>query len=413
MTSGTRHDPYAPLRLSSYRRYLGGLIVLILGQQMQKVAVGWEIYERTGSALHLGYVGLIQFLPLLLVAIPAGHITDTRNRKLVLIGSLAITALAAAGLAWNSARHGSIATAYVLLLLTGTAKAFQNPARAAIVPRLVPREIFGTATSWNSSGFELASMAGPAIGGLIIGFTRNPVLVYLLNAASAIAFIVAVAGIPYEHRLVEKSRITLRALSAGMRFIWHQKVVMAAMTLDMFGVLLGGATTLMPVFAKDILGVGPRGLGWLLAAPSVGAFTTAMIQAHRRPYERAGRAMLIAFVGFGASTIVFGLSRQFWLSLAMLFLIGTFDNINVVIRGTLIQLLTPDEMRGRVTALNSVFIGTSNELGGFESGLVAGLLGPVASVVLGGIGTLLVVASVAHTWPQIRRFGKLSAAQPG
>jgi MFS family permease len=413
MTSGTRHDPYAPLRLSSYRRYLGGLIVLIMGQQMQKVAVGWEIYEQTGSALHLGYVGLIQFLPLLLAAIPAGHVTDTYNRKRVLIASLALTALAAAGLAWNSARHGPIAIAYALLLLTGTAKAFQNPARAAIVPRLVPRELFGTATSWNSSGFELASMAGPAVGGLVIGFTRNPVLVYLLNAASATAFIVAVAGIPYEHRLVEKSRITLRALSAGMRFIWHQKVVMAAMTLDMFGVLLGGATTLMPVFAKDILGVGPRGLGWLLAAPSVGAFTTAMIQAHRRPYERAGRAMLIAFVGFGLSTVVFGLSRQFWLSLAMLFLIGTFDNINVVIRGTLIQLLTPDEMRGRVTALNSVFIGTSNELGGFESGLVAGLLGPVASVVLGGIGTLLVVISVAHAWPQIRHFGKLSAAQPG
>ncbi len=382
---------------------------MILGQQMQKVAVGWEIYERTGSALSLGYVGLIQFLPLVLLAIPVGHITDSFNRKRVLLVSLAFTVLAGVGLAWNSAHHGSVITMYALLLLTGSAKAFQNPARAAIVPRIVPREIFNTATSWNSSAFELASMAGPAIGGLIIGFTRNPVWVYLLNAASAAGFIFALAGIPYEHRLTERNPITFRSLSAGMRFIWHQKVVMAAMTLDMFGVLLGGATTLMPVYAKDILRVGPRGLGWLLAAPSVGAFTTALVQAHRRPYEKAGRAMLTAFVGFGLATVVFGFSNRFWLSLLMLFLVGVFDNINVVIRGTLIQLLTPDQMRGRVTALNSVFIGTSNELGGFESGLVAGLFGPIASVVGGGIGTLLVVMSVAQVWPEIRRFGRLGS----
>src|SRR5262245_20440805 len=197
-----RHDPYAPLRLSSYRRYLAGLIVLIVGQQMQKVAVGWEIYERTGSALNLGFVGLVQFLPLVLLAIPAGHITDSYNRKHILIASLSVTALAGVGLAWNSAHHGSVLTMYLLLLLTGSAKAFQNPARAAIVPRLVPREIFSTAASWNSSGFELASMTGPAIGGLVIGFTRNAVWVYLLNAASAVGFIIALVGVPYVHQLV-------------------------------------------------------------------------------------------------------------------------------------------------------------------------------------------------------------------
>jgi MFS family permease len=401
------HDPYAPLRIASYRRYLFGLVVLIVGQQMQKVAVGWEIYERTGSALHLGYVGLIQFLPLALFAIPAGHVADNYSRKRVLTIALTFTALAALGLAWNSWRHGSIVTTYALLLLTGAAKAFQNPARAAMVPGIVPRNIFSVAASWTSSAFELASMTGPAVGGLLIGYFGNPVLVYLLNAAAATAFLVALAAISYKQQALERNPVTLRSLSAGFRFVWKQKEVMSAMTLDAFAVLLGGATTLMPVFAKDILRVGPSGLGWLMAGPSIGAFSMAMVQAHRRPYERAGRALLIAVVGFGGATIVFGLSTHFWLSLAMLFLIGVFDNVSVVIRQTLIQLLTPDEMRGRVSALNALFIGTSNELGGFESGMVAGFFGPVVSVVTGGIGTLFVVFSVARLWPEIRRFGKL------
>jgi MFS family permease len=218
---------------------------------------------------------------------------------------------------------------------------------------------------------------------------------------------IALTGVPFTHKVVEKSPVTLQSLSAGMRFVWQQKEVMAAMTLDMFAVLLGGATSLMPVFAKDILRVGPSGLGWLLSAPSIGAFTTAMIQAHRRPYEKAGPVMLAAVLGFGAATIVFGLSQHFWLSLLMLVLLGVCDNVSVVIRQTLIQVMTPDHMRGRVSALNSVFIGTSNELGGFESGLVAGFFGPVFSVVSGGIGTLFVVFSVARLLPEIRRYGRL------
>jgi len=403
-----RHDPYAALRIPAFRRYLSGFSIFVMGTQMLKVAIGWEIYERTGSAFDLGFVGLVQFLPLVVLVIPAGHVADSYNRKRVLLGSLALSTVAALGLAFNSARHGSIAVMYILLLLTGTAKAFQSPARAWIVPGVVPRDIFSIAASWNSSGFELASMAGPALGGLIIGFSRNPVTVYLLTAASTVIFMMAASTIPYRHHLAQRSPVTLRSLSGGIRFVWHQKEVMAAMTLDMFAVLLGGATTLMPVYAKDILGVGPRGLGWLMASPSVGAFAAAMIQAHRRPYERAGRALLPTVLGFGGATILFGLSRHFWFSLLMLFLIGVFDNVSVVIRNTLIQLMTPDDMRGRVTALNSLFIGTSNELGGFESGLVAGAFGPVVSVVTGGIGTLLVVLSVARLWPEIRRYGKLT-----
>jgi MFS family permease len=378
-------------------------MVWVMGQQMQKVAVGWEIYERTGSALNLGYIGLAQFLPLILLAIFAGHVTDNYDRKRVLMASLAFGAMASLGLAFNSSRHGSVTAVYGLLILAGTARAFLNPARNALLPRIVPREIFSNAASWHSSGFELAAMTGPAIGGLLIGFLQSPVAVYLLNAAAASMFLLAIAGIPYKHQLMEKSRITLQSLSAGFRFVWRTKPVMAAITLDMFGVLLGGATALMPIYAKDILQVGPRGLGWLMTAPSVGAFSMAMVQAHRRPYRRPGKVLLLAVTGFGTATILFGVSTMFWLTLAMLFLIGACDNVSVVIRNTLVQLLTPDEMRGRVSALNGLFIGTSNELGGFESGLVAGIFGPVVSVVSGGIGTILVVLCVARLWPELRR----------
>ena len=377
---------------------------------MQKVAVGWEIYERTGSALHLGYVGLIQFLPVALLALIAGHITDSYNRKRVLMGSLALTALAAFGLAWNSAANGSVAVMYIFLLATGVARAFQNPARAAFLPRIVPREMFPNAVSWNSSGFELSSMIGPAIGGLLIGFFQSAMLVYLMNGFAVLAFVLLLARIPYANPLQERNPLTLRSVLVGFRYIAKTKVVLAAMTLDAFGVLLGGAVALMPIFAKDILQVGPRGLGWLMTAPAIGAFSMAMFQAHRRPVQKAGRRLLFAVAGFGLVTVLFGLSRSFWFSLLMLFFLGACDNISVVIRTSLIQLLTPDEMRGRVSAINGLFIGTSNELGAFESGMVAGLAGPVFSVVSGGVGTIAVVIAVIWLWPELRRYGALGSS---
>jgi MFS family permease len=376
---------------------------------MQKVAVGWEIYERTGSALHLGYVGLVQFLPVAALALIAGHITDSYDRKRVLMGSLTLTVLAAVGLAWNSAVTGSVFTMYIFLLVTGLARAFQNPARAAFLPRIVPREIFPNAVSWNSSGFELSSMIGPAIGGLLIGFFRSATLVYIVNGVAALAFLVLTLGIPHVRQVRERNPMTLRSLSAGFRYICRTKVVLAAMTLDMFGVLLGGAVALMPIFAKDILHVGPRGLGWLMTAPAIGAFSMAMLQAHHPPARKAGRRLLIAVVGFGLVTVLFGVSHSFSFSLLMLFFLGACDNISVVIRTSLIQLLTPDEMRGRVSAINGLFIGTSNELGAFESGLVAGLFGPVLSVVSGGVGTIAVVLAVAWLWPELRRYGVLGS----
>ena len=254
-------------------------------------------------------------------------------------------------------------------------------------------------------------MAGPALGGLLIGFFESATLVYTLNAAGQFAFIALLATVAYKPpQRGERKGLTLASLSAGFQFVWNKKIIFSAITLDMFGVLLGGATAMMPIYAKDILQVGPRGLGWLMAAPSVGAVSMALIQAHRGPLRHAGRTLLLAVAGFGAVTAVFGVSRNFWLSMVMLFVLGSCDNISVVVRTTLVQVLTPDDMRGRVSALNSLFIGTSNELGAFESGLVAGFFGPVISVVSGGLGTIVVVLLIAWLFPGLRRYGRLDQA---
>src|SRR5262245_22460245 len=402
-----QHDAYAAWRLPAFRRYLTGNMILILGWQMQKVAIGWEIYERTHSAMALGYAGLAQFLPQVLFMLLAGHIIDRHNRKHVLMSALACNGLAAIGLALNAAVGGSIYVLYACLFAYGSARAFIMPSRAAFLPGIIPLDIFITEVSWNFSGFEISSMAGPAIGGLLIGFFQSPTLVYTINAIGQITFVVLLAGITYKHSSSERQPLSLHSFSAGFRFVRKQKVVLSAMALDMFGVLLGGATAMMPIYAKDILRVGPRGLGWLMTAPSIGAFSMALLQAHRGPLRKAGRTLLLAVAGFGTVTIIFGISRSFWLSMLMLSLLGSCDNISVVVRSTLVQILTPDDMRGRVSALNSLFIGTSNELGAFESGLIANFFGPVISVVSGGIGTLLIVLGMAWLSPELRKYGKL------
>jgi MFS family permease len=402
-----QHDAYAVWRLPAFRRYFTGNMILILGWQMQKVAVGWEIYERTHSAMALGYAGLAQFFPQVLFMLFAGHITDSHNRKYVLMSALGCNALAAAGLALNAAAGGSIFILYACLFAYGSARAFIMPSRAAFLPGIIPMDIFSTAVSWNSSGFEISSMAGPAIGGLLIGMFESPTLVYTINAIGQFAFVALLAGITYKSTRGPRQPLTIESFSAGFRFVRKQKVVLSAMALDMFGVLLGGATAMMPIYAKDILKVGPRGLGWLMTAPSIGAFSMALFQAHRGPLRKAGRTLLFAVAGFGTVTVIFGVSRNFWLSMAMLCLLGSCDNISVVVRSTLVQILTPDVMRGRVSALNSLFIGTSNELGAFESGLVANFFGPVASVVSGGIGTLVIVSAIAWLSPELRKYGRL------
>jgi len=407
----TTHDAYAAFRIPAYRRYFTGNLFFILGLQMLNGVVGWEMYERTGSALNLGFVGLVQFIPQLAFVAVAGHITDIYNRKHVLMAAISLSVMAALVLALNAALQGPIFVMYACLFAAGTARAFWMPSRSALLPRIVPLSIFSNAVSWNTSGFEIASFVGPAMVGFLIYYV-GVTAVYAINAALITCFVLLLARIPYRHEPPAQSALTLSSLLAGVRFIWKTKVVLSVMCLDMFGVLLGGATALMPIYAEDILHVGKIGYGWLLAAPSAGAFASALIQAHRGPLKRAGRTILLAVTFFGAATIIFGLSKFFPLSLAMLFVLGVCDNISVVVRSTLVQTSTPDDMRGRVSALNGLFIGTSNQLGAFESGAVAGLLGPVASVVLGGAGTIIVAAITAWITPSLRRYGRLGG-HPG
>jgi MFS family permease len=409
----TKHDAYAALRVRDFRRLLAGHLVLVLGTQMQTVGVGWQLYEETSSAMALGMVGLVQVIPIIGLALLAGQIADRFDRRKVLMAATSLAAFSSFGLAVISARGGSVLLIYTFLFLNGVARSFQGPARSSLVPQLVPLPIFSNAVRWWVSGFELSSMIGPALGGALIALMKGTTLVYLGTGLSALFFLGMLARLTKRPYVAESSSTSetkntnLRTLVAGFGYVWQTRILLAAMMLDLFAILFGGAAALLPVYAKDILQTGPTGLGWLQAAPSLGAVTTAIITTHLPPLKKAGRSLLLAVAGFGVATIIFGLSRNFWLSLVMLFLTGAFDNISVVVRGTLVTILTPDEMRGRVSAVNGMFISASNELGRFESGTVAYFLGTVFSVVSGGIGTLIVVALVARLSPQLRRYGAL------
>ena len=403
----TAHDPYAVLRIEDYRLFLQAGMYATIGGQMQGVAVGWEVYERTGSATALGLVGLAQVLPVILLAIPAGHAADIYDRKLQLIFAQILLGLAALGLAWISFAEGPMSLVYLCLVLSGIGQAVNMPARWAVMPQVVPRAMIANAVTWSSSSWQIASVAGPALGGLSIGITRGATSAYLFNVACSAAAIVLVAPIVLRPFARDFEPLSFRSLLAGIRFVLKTELILATITLDLFAVFLGGAVALLPIFAKEILEVGPTGLGWLRAAPSIGAFLMAIVLAHRPPLKRAGPALLWSVGGFGAATIVFGLSRSPALSFVMLLLTGALDNISVVVRGTLVQVLTPDEMRGRVSAVNAIFIGSSNELGEFESGITARVFGAVRAVVLGGVGSILVVTAVAWKWPSVRRLGSL------
>lgn len=402
------HDPYAALRVRNYQFFAIGNILGILGAQAQSVAIGWELYERTHSKLALGYVGLVQIAPVIVLTLPAGHIADRFDRRMVLILSQIITALASLGLAAITVTRAPVYWVYVLLFVAGCAMAIRNPSRAALMPQLVSPELFSNAVTWNSTCMQVASVAGPALGGAIIGIFHHSAPVFVAAALSALLYAAFIALVRSKAAPRKAQPITVQSLIAGARFVFQTRIILAAITMDLFAVLLGGATALLPVYAKDILRVGPVQYGWLQAAPSAGAFVMAITLAHARPMQRAGRALLWAVSGFGIATIVFGLSRSLWLSLAMLFLTGVFDNVSVVVRQTLVQLRTPDELRGRVAAVNGLFIGTSNQLGGFESSVVAQWFSPQISVVAGGVGTLLVVLGVATLWPELRRLKRLA-----
>ncbi len=372
---------------------------------MQGYAVGWEIYQRTGSYALLGLVGLVQFLPVLVLALPAGHAADRYNRKVLFQGALLLMATASLGLTAISVGQGPVELVFPCLMLAAVGRAFSAPSRSSLLAQVVPADALHNAVTWNSSGWQIASVGGPALGGLVVALTGVAWPAYAAAACCALGC--ACLLVPIRPRPIKRplSARNLASLLAGIKFIVRNQTLLAAITLDLFAVLLGGATALLPGYAKDILHVGPLELGLLRAAPAGGAFVTALVMAHRRPLARPGRALLLAVAGFGAATIAFGFSTEFWLSLVALALTGALDNVSVVVRGTLMQTLTPDDMRGRVSAVNIVFISSSNELGDFESGGTAALFGPVASVVGGGIGTILVVLLVWWRWPILLRLG--------
>jgi MFS family permease len=414
------HDPYEALRFPDFRLLAIARFIATLGEQMVSFAIGWHLYDLTHSTLALGLVGLVQVAPIVLLSLPAGHIADRYERRRVILIFQLLLSASSLGLAVLSYTHGTLVLIYGCLLLIGIGRAFTNPAAAALVSQTVPVSSFSNAATWNSTSWQLAAVMGPALGGVIVAWRQSATLVYALNVCAGLIAFGMILMIRSRQAKRARETTSFKSLAAGVGFVWRTKIILAAITLDMFAVLLGGATALLPAFAKDILLVDAGGLGLLRAAPSAGAVLMAFLIAHLPPFKHAGRALLLAVSGFGVATIIFGLSTSFVLSLLMLFLLGAFDNISVVIRGTLLLVRTPDEMRGRISAVNSVFLGASNELGEFESGTAADLLGrvfgPLAgtalAVVGGGIGTLIVVAAVAIIWPELRLMGSLNETVP-
>jgi MFS family permease len=407
---GTPEDPYAPLRFESFRWFVASLLPATLAQQIQAVVVGWQVYALTRDPLALGLIGLSEALPFISVALFAGHVADRVDRRRIAIVSLAVMLGCAASLfamSFRIAQGGAIWPIYLIVAVGGVARSFLVPSRNALGAELVPRELYPRAAAWRSAVWQLAAVLGPAAGGLLYAFGSAR----LAYGVGTVLFLIGLASLSRVDRVVaprtlEESSVWT-SLGVGVRFVLHQPVLLGAMTLDLFSVLFGGAVALLPIFAAEILHVGPEGLGILQAAPAAGAVTMSLVLTHRPPMRRAGRALLIAVAGFGVTIIGFGLSRSFPLSVALLALSGMLDMVSVVIRSTLLQTFTPPHLLGRVSAVNSIFIGSSNEIGAFESGVAAKLLGAVRAVVFGGAMTLLVVAVTAWRLPPLRRLREI------
>ena len=385
--------------------------LIVVAVEMQAVAVGWQVYEITKRPLDLGYVGLAQFLPGILLFPVSGHASDRFQRRHVLsvcYAGFAVCFALLLALAQRSVH--SVTSIYVVLILLGIVHSFNGTASRSILPQLVPEEHFPNAVAWNATTFQAATILGPSFGGILYAMFRGPSVVYAAATLTAIGALISTFRIKPELTARRREPMTFKTAFAGLRYIWREKLILGAISLDLFAVLLGGAVALLPVYAREILHTGPWGLGLLRTAPGVGAAVMAVALAHRPLRGRSGPTLLWSVAGFGVFTIIFGVSRSLVLSLIALFLLGASDMISVIIRATLVQLGTPDAMRGRVTAVDMIFIGASNEFGQFESGLTAQWFGTVPAVVLGGIGTLVVIAIWAWRFPELRNAGELLAA---
>src|SRR3954467_1136783 len=415
MGQPTRHDPYAALRILNFRWFIYSMLSMTVATQIQAVVVSWQIYELTHDPLSLGLIGLAEAVPFIGFALFAGHVADRIERLRISLIALAVLlgcslTLFGFTLRPEIIRSGRVWPIYLVIFCSGIARSFLQPARSALGAELVPRDLYPNAVTWRSSTWQFAEVVGPAVGGLVYGF-GSARAAYGVDAALMGVALLTLARL--RHAPVRSARADesfLESLATGVRFVRGQPVILGALTLDLFSVLFGGATALLPVFAAEILHVGPEGLGVLRAAPAVGAVLMSLAMAHRSPLRRAGRTLLVSVALFGLSMIGFGLSRNFLLSATLLALSGMVDTVSVVVRSTLLQVLTPDHLLGRVASVNAIFIGSSNEIGAFESGTAAKLIGTVPSVVLGGVVTLLVVAVMAVKVPELRRLREIRAS---
>ena len=403
LRDSSRLFAYPDLALYQIARFF-----IVAALEMQSVAVGWQVYEITRRPLDLGLVGLAQFLPGLFLFLLAGHTADRHDRRRLLnicyVGFVVCSALLLL-LAVRGSR--SVHLIYAILLLLGVVRCFNWPASRALLPQLVPGHYFSKAVAWNASTFQAATILGPAIGGVLYAAAKGPEIVYGAATVSAAVALVATLRIHSQPQTRPTQEMSLRTVMAGFADVWREKVVLGSISLDMFAVLLGGAVALLPVYASEILKTGPWGLGLLRSAPGIGAAIMALFLAKRPIQRRAGLIMLWCVAGFGVFTILFGISRSLLLSMIALLLVGATDMVSVIIRATLVQFMTPDEMRGRVNAVDMLFIGASNELGEFESGLTAHWFGTVPAVVLGGAGTLVVIALWAWLFPELRKADRI------
>jgi MFS family permease len=403
-----------------FRHYQLARMAAILGAEAQAVAVAWQVYSITHKAIDLGYTGLALFLPGLIFLLPAGHTADRFDRRHVILVCYTLQVFCT-GMLVELARTGThnILAIYAVLFLVGTGRAFSGPASSALIPHLVPEEHFVNAVTWGGAVYQLANITGPALGGLLYTFPiarfapnaglEGPGIVFVFTLTTLVGFLVLVSTLHVRPGRMEHRAISMEVVLAGFRYVRRASMLLGSFSLDLFVVLLGGATALMPIFAHDILHQGPRGLGMLRAAPAVGAVTMSLMMARFPLRHHTGRWLFVCVSIFGAATVVFGVSHTLWVSLAALAIAGAADTISVIIRGSILQLATPPEMRGRVSAVNSLFIGASNELGEFESGLTAQWWGAVRATVIGGVGALVISGLWSVLFPGLRKADALTA----
>ena len=410
-------DAYAAVRLAPFRRYVLALFLLTLGIQIQGTVVGWQVYDLTRDPLALGLIGLAEALPAISLSLVAGHVADTRDRRRITVAALGVLVACSVALWWLAvtshgltgplAAMGRVRAIYLVIVVSGVARAFLQPARQALSAELVPRALLGNAVTWRSGSWQLAAVVGPALGGLCYAM-GGPPLGYVVDATLMTAAVGIMAGI--RHRSPPRTpsgEPLLTSITGGIRYLRGEPLLLSALLLDLFSVLFGGAVALLPVFAGEVLHAGPTGLGLLRAAPAAGAVVTSLLLTRWPPFAHTGRNLLLAVSGFGLATIGFGLSQSLAWSLAWLVLAGGTDMVSVVIRSLMLQARTPEALMGRVSAVNQIFVGSSNEIGAFESGVTARWWGAVAAVVAGGVATLAVVATMAWRVPELRRLRQL------